>query len=135
MAKVAPEQPIATDHPVAYDDSLEDGLKKKKLSKVSKNKSTPYEVDEDFILSRSSRDGRKRLKLGDGNDFIEEEGPEMDEPKKRLKEADSPSDVKNETPGLTTRQRALQGRGGHDESLIEYPDGLLPAPSRSKYNV
>lgn len=132
MAKVAPEQPIATDHPVAYDDSLEDGLKKKKLSKVSKNKSTLYEVDEDFILSRSSRDGRKKLKLGDSNDFIEVEEPGMNEPKKKVKEADSLSDLKNETPGLTTRQRALQGRGGHGESLIEYPDGLPPAPSRKQ---
>ncbi|XP_062214217.1 uncharacterized protein LOC133915174 [Phragmites australis] len=127
-AKVAPEYPITTGH-VAYDDSLDDGLKIKKLSKVSKNKSTPYEVDEDFRVSRSSRDGRKKLKLGDSNEFIEEEEPEMDE-NNSFKEVDSPSDVKIETPGLTTRQRALQGRGGNGECLIEFPDGLPPASSR-----
>uniref|UniRef100_A0A0A9CQ02 Uncharacterized protein n=1 Tax=Arundo donax TaxID=35708 RepID=A0A0A9CQ02_ARUDO len=122
-AKVAPESPVTTGH-VASDDSLDDGLKKKKLSKISKNKSTPYEVDGDFKVSRSNRDDRKKLKLGDSNEFIEEEEPEMDE------NVDSPSDVKIETPGLTTRQRALQGRGGHGESLIEFPDGLPVTSSR-----
>ncbi|CAN6308780.1 unnamed protein product [Urochloa humidicola] len=48
-AKVAPD-PMTTGLG-AYDDSVDDGLKKKKLSKVSKNKSTPYEVDEDFSMS------------------------------------------------------------------------------------
>ncbi|XP_062212800.1 uncharacterized protein LOC133913619 [Phragmites australis] len=129
-AKVAPEYPITTGY-VAYDDSLDDGLKKKKLSTFSKNKSTPYEVDEDFTVSRSGRDGRRKLKLGDSNEFIEEEEHEMDE-NSRLKEVDSPSDVKIETPGLTTRQRALQGRGGHGEILIEFPDGLPPASSRKQ---
>jgi hypothetical protein len=125
-----PEQSIATDHAGEYDESLEDDIKKKRLSKVSKNKSLPYEVDEDFTMYRSGRDGRKKLKLVDSDDFIEEE-PEMDEPKKRLSEADSHSDVKNETTGLITRQRALQGRGGNGETLIEFPDGLPTASSRS----
>ena len=126
MAKAAQERPIATDSPLAYG-YVEDGLRKKKLSKVSKNKSTPYEVDNDFTMSR---DSRKNLKLEDGNDFIEEDESGMDEPNE-LKEADSPSSVKVETPGLTTRQRALQGRGGPGESVIEYPDGLPAATSRS----
>lgn len=129
IAKVVPEQSIATDHAGEYDESLEDDIKKKRLSKVSKNKSLPYEVDEDFTMYRSGRDGRKKLKLVDSDDFIEEE-PEMDEPKKRLSEADSHSDVKNETTGLITRQRALQGRGGNGETLIEFPDGLPTASSR-----
>ncbi|XP_006650777.1 INO80 complex subunit B-like [Oryza brachyantha] len=132
IAKVVPEQSIATNHAGVYDESPEDDVKKKKLVKVSKNKSLPYEVDEDFTMSRSGRDGRKKLKLGDGSDFIEEEEPEMDEPKKRLSEADSPSDVKNETPGLITRQRALQGRGGNGDTLIEFPDGLPTASSRKQ---
>ncbi|XP_066385815.1 uncharacterized protein [Miscanthus floridulus] len=125
-AKVAPD-PVNTGHE-AYDFG-DDALKKKKLSKLSKNKSTPYEVDEDFRMSRSGRDGRKKLNLGDDNEFIEEEESEMDE-KNGLKEADSPQDVKIETPGLTTRQRALQGRGGNGESFIEFPDGLPAASSR-----
>lgn len=125
-AKVAPD-PVNTGHE-AYDFG-DDALKKKKLSKLSKNKSTPYEVDEDFRTSRSGRDGRKKSNLGDDNEFIEEEESEMDE-KNGLKEADSPQDVKIETPGLTTRQRALQGRGGNGESLIEFPDGLPAASSR-----
>lgn len=128
VAKAAQEQPIATDSPLAYG-YAEDGLRKKKLSKVSKTKSTPYEVDNDFRMSQSSRDGRKNLKLDDGDDFIEEDESGVDEPG-NLKEADSPSSVKVETPGLTTRQRALHGRGGHGESAIEYPDGLPAATSR-----
>ncbi|WVZ60995.1 hypothetical protein U9M48_010936 [Paspalum notatum var. saurae] len=127
-AKVAPD-PVATGHGAA-DDSVADDLKKMKLSKVSKNKNSPYEVDEDFTMSRSGRDGRKK-NLGDDDEFIEEEESEMDE-MNGLKEADSPSDVKIETPGLTTRQRALQGRGGHGESLIEFPDGLPSASSRKQ---
>ncbi|KAJ1293034.1 hypothetical protein BS78_01G037200 [Paspalum vaginatum] len=127
-AKVAPD-PVATGHG-AYDDSVADDLKKMKLSKGSKNKNTPYEVDEDFTMSQSGRDGRKK-NLGDDNEFMEEEESEMDE-MNGLKEADSPSDVKIETPGLTTRQRALQGRGGHGESLIEFPDGLPSASSRKQ---
>jgi hypothetical protein len=123
--KVAPEHPV----PTTYDDSLDDGFKRKKLSKVSKNKSTPYEVDEDFKMSRA---GVNNLKLGDEDELNEEEEAEMDE-YNRLNEADSPSDAKVETPGLTTRQRALQGRGGNGESLIEFPDGLPTTSSRSKF--
>uniref|UniRef100_A0A0D9W0L3 INO80 complex subunit B-like conserved region domain-containing protein n=1 Tax=Leersia perrieri TaxID=77586 RepID=A0A0D9W0L3_9ORYZ len=128
ITKAVPEQPIATGHAGVYDESLEDDIKKMKLSKVSRNKSVPYEVDEDFTMSRSGRDGRNKLKLGDSND--DEGEPEMDGPMKRLSEADSPSGVKNETSGLITRQRALQGRGGNGEALIEYPDGLPTASSR-----
>lgn len=128
-AKVAPD-PVNTSHK-AYDFG-DDALKKKKLSKLSRNKSTPYEVDDDFRMSRSGRDGRKKLNLGDDNEFIEEEESEMDE-KNGLKEPDSPQGVKIETPGLTTRQRALQGRGGNGESFIEFPDGLPTASSRSKF--
>lgn len=125
VAKVAPEQPMSTDHPLAYG---EDGLRKKKLTKVSKNKSTPYEVDNDFTMSQFGRDARKKVKLEDTNDFIIEEEFRLDEPD-RLIEAESPSGVKFEASGLTTRQRALQGRGGHGESVIEFPDGLPAAPS------
>ncbi|CAM0877214.1 unnamed protein product [Alopecurus aequalis] len=128
VAKAATEQPMATDSPLAYG-YVEDGLRKKKLSKVSKNKSTPYEVDNDFTMSQSSIEGRKNMELEDGDDFIEEDESGMDE-LNELKEADSPPSVKVETPGLTTRQRALQGRGGPGESVIEYPDGLPAATSR-----
>jgi hypothetical protein len=126
-AKVAPD-PVNTGHK-AYD-FVDDALKKKELTKLSKNKSIPYEVDEDFRMSRSGRNGRK--KLGDDNEFIEDEESEMEE-KSGLKKADSPQDVKIETPGLTTRQRALQSRGGNGESFIEFPDGLPAASSRSKF--
>ncbi|NP_001147812.2 uncharacterized protein LOC100281422 [Zea mays] len=127
-AKVAPD-PVNTSHK-GYDFG-DDALKKKKLSKLSRNKSTPYEVDDDFRMSRSGRDGRKKLNLGDDNEFIEEEESEMDETN-GLKEPDSPQGVKIETPGLTTRQRALQGRGGNGESFIEFPDGLPAASSRKQ---
>uniref|UniRef100_A0ACD5XA66 Uncharacterized protein n=1 Tax=Avena sativa TaxID=4498 RepID=A0ACD5XA66_AVESA len=121
VAKAAQEQPTDTNSPLAYG-YVEDGLRKKKLSKVSKTKSTPYEVDNEFTI-------RHNLKLEVGDDFIEEDESGMDEPN-LLKEADSPLSVKVGTPGLTTRQRALHGRGGHGESVIEYPDGLPAATSR-----
>lgn len=74
----------------------------------------------------------RNLKLEDENEFMGEEEAEMDEDI-RLKEVDSPSDAKIETLGLTTRQRALQGRGGNGENLIEFPDGLPTTSSRSKF--
>ncbi|XP_051177514.1 uncharacterized protein [Lolium perenne] len=130
VAKAAQEHPIATNSPLAYGYG-EDGLRKKKLPKVSRTKGSPYEVDNDFTMSQSSRDDRKNLELEDGDDFIEEDESGLDEPR-RLKEADSPSSVKVEAPGLTTRQRALHGRVGHGESVIEYPDGLPAATSRKQ---
>jgi hypothetical protein len=94
VAKAAQEHPIATNSPLAYGYG-EDGLRKKKLPKVSRTKGSPYEVDNDFTMSQSSRDDRKNLELEDGDDFIEEDESGLDEPR-RLKEADSPSSVKVE---------------------------------------
>lgn len=127
-----------TDDSAEIDDS-ESGAKKKKISKLPKNKNLTYEMDEDYPFSRSNKENRKKVRAGkeyDDTDYIEEEEPGSDgEPeikRRKLKETSgSPADVRSEP--LTTRQRALQsGKGGNGESLIEFPNGLPPAPSRSK---
>ncbi|KAG6501798.1 uncharacterized protein LOC121998252 [Zingiber officinale] len=127
-----------TDDSAEIDDS-ESGAKKKKISKLPKNKNLTYEMDEDYPFSRSNKENRKKVRAGkeyDDTDYIEEEEPGSDgEPeikRRKLKETSgSPADVRSEP--LTTRQRALQsGKGGNGESLIEFPNGLPPAPSRKQ---
>lgn len=115
-------------------------VKKRKLSKVSKSKSTAEEVVKDYGVPQSSKDSRKKLKPGRGTedtDYFEEEEPvsdaDADTESKRKKQKkvapDSPIDVKTEP--LTTRQRALQsGKGSVAASVIEFPDGLPPPPPR-----
>lgn len=118
----------------------EDGAKKRKLSKVAKVRSTPYVVDEDYNFSRMSKDGKKKSRSGrlsEDSDYVEEDEPVSDdnpeEKRKKQKKlpADSSPDVRLEP--LTTRQRALHpGKDRSGSSLIEFPDGLPPAPPRSK---
>ncbi|XP_072997592.1 uncharacterized protein [Typha latifolia] len=121
---------VAADNYVELEDNGEDNSKKRKVSKIPRNRNAPYEMDEDFVLSRSNRENRKKSRLGkesDDTDADEEEpgsdgGPET-------KNVESPADVRAEP--LTTRQRARQsGKSGNGESLIEFPNGLPPAPSR-----
>lgn len=130
---------VSADQTVDFEDTGEDGVKKRKISKLSKNRNMPYEVDEDYVMSRSNKESRKKSRSGresDDTDYVEEEEPGSDggpEAKRRKQKVsiDSPADVRTEP--LTTRQRALQsGKGGNGESLIEFPNGLPPAPSRSK---
>ncbi|PKA57661.1 hypothetical protein AXF42_Ash016707 [Apostasia shenzhenica] len=121
----------------------DDRSKKRKFAKVTKNRSISYVVDEDYQLSRMSKDAkdnRKKSRLGrlsDDTDYVEEEEPLSDddneEKKKRPKKlpADSSPDVRSEP--LTTRQRAMQpGKDGNGLSLIEFPHGLPPAPTRKQ---
>lgn len=119
----------------------EDGTKKRKLSTVNKNRSDSYVVDgEDYNFSRMSKDSRKKSRSGrfsEDSDYVEEDDPVSDdnpeEKKKKLKKiaSDSSPDVRLEP--LTTRQRALQpGKDGNGSTMIEFPDGLPPAPPRKQ---
>ncbi|RRT67858.1 hypothetical protein B296_00030608 [Ensete ventricosum] len=122
------------------EDNSENSVKKRKISKLLIDRNTVNEVDEDYVFSRSSKENTRNLRPGgkedDDADYVEEEEPgSYGEPEiKRRKQKESSglqADVKTEP--LTTRQRALQSRkGGNGESFIKFPNGLPPAPSRSK---
>ncbi|WVZ90752.1 hypothetical protein U9M48_037023 [Paspalum notatum var. saurae] len=108
---------------------------KKNASKKAKNRSKVYEADNDFITSRSSRDGKKRSRESPEDDNTEEEptsGSELDaEDNEQKSVTESPVNVRSEP--LTTRRRALQSwMDGNSSSTVEFPDGLPLAPSRSK---
>ncbi|TVU49752.1 hypothetical protein EJB05_01086 [Eragrostis curvula] len=86
-----------------------------------------------------SRDGKKRPRGSlDGDDTEEEleEEPTSDseidaEDTKQTPVNELPASVRSEP--LTTRRRALQTwMDGSSNSTVEFPDGLPPAPSRSK---
>lgn len=130
---------VAADHVAELDDSGENGFKRPNMSKMSRSRNAAYEVDDEYVLSRSSKEKRKKLKQGRESydvDYVEEEelGSDVAPDAKRKKQnatLELAADVRTEC--LTTRQRALQsGKAGNGESLIEFPNGLPPAPSRSK---
>lgn len=130
---------VTRDYSAENEDDEEDSLKKKKISKMSKSKRTGYDIDEDYV-SRSGKDNRRRSKSGkesDDADYMEEEEPGSDtgleaKKKKQKEPVDALTDSRAEP--LTTRQRALQSSkdGSTGSSLIEFPNGLPPAPPRSK---
>ncbi|KAB2605092.1 hypothetical protein D8674_004809 [Pyrus ussuriensis x Pyrus communis] len=115
------------------DDDDESSRKHRKLSAVSNiDNAGASRLDKD--LKRKSRTDR----VSGDTDYEEEQDSlsdgELEGKKKQKKEAvDSLMDGKKEMT-LTTRQRALQS--GKDaapgSSLIEFPDGLPPAPSRKQ---
>ncbi|WOL16430.1 hypothetical protein Cni_G25217 [Canna indica] len=131
---------VAADHVAELEDNGDNGFKIMSISKHSKIRNAPYEEDEEYVSSRSNKKNRKKSRQGrefDDMDYVEEEEPIEDDAapdskrKKQKTNSDSPSDVRNEP--LTTRQRALQsGKTGTGESLIEFPTGLPPAPSRKQ---
>ncbi|XP_006664638.1 eukaryotic translation initiation factor 5B [Oryza brachyantha] len=108
---------------------------KKNTTKKAKSRSTAYEIDNDFVSSRSIRDSKKRSRESTDVDNTEEEPAsdnELDAKNRKQKSVtESPSNVRSEP--LTTRRRALQSwMDGSSNSAIEFPDGLPSAPSRSK---
>lgn len=124
------------------DDEEESG---KKPRRVSKMRAIDGKKDENL---GSSKDGKKKSRsdrVSEDTDYEEEQedeevisDSELEENKmKKLRKesVDSLSESKREMT-LTTRQRALQS--GKDASsapgasLIEFPNGLPPAPSRSE---
>lgn len=119
----------------------EDSRKKQQqISRVSKNTKRDA-VSEDYIHGRSSKKSRSE-RGSEGTDYEEEEevvsdggGPDVKKKKKpRNDSIDSLIESKRDS-GLTTRQRALLS--GKDDSsvsgtsVVEFPNGLPPAPPRS----
>ncbi|GJM95442.1 hypothetical protein PR202_ga12179 [Eleusine coracana subsp. coracana] len=108
---------------------------KRNASKKAKSRSKAIEADSDFLTSRSSRDSKKRSRESPDSDDSEEEPVSESE----LDAEDAQQQSVDESPGnvrsgpLTTRRRALQSwMDGSSVSTVEFPDGLPPAPSRSK---
>ncbi|KAE8693705.1 receptor-like serine/threonine-protein kinase ALE2-like [Hibiscus syriacus] len=122
--------------PAYKDDEEESGKKHKKLSRVSNI--------ENFASSRSGKEEKKKYRSdrASDTDYDEEDEPVSDSApdgkrkKKQMKESvDGLLDGKREVT-LTTRQRALQSSkdafSAPGSSLIEFPNGLPPAPSRKQ---
>ncbi|KAK9086295.1 hypothetical protein Syun_028689 [Stephania yunnanensis] len=126
------------------EDEDEGSRKHKRISKVSRGRMADDDDDEvlDYDSYQPARDGKKRSKsekVAEDTDYEEEEElasdgePEVRRKKQKKESVDSFVEGKKEM-SLTTRQRALQS--GKDttngSSLIEFPNGLPPAPSRKK---
>ncbi|KAK8964210.1 hypothetical protein KSP40_PGU014041 [Platanthera guangdongensis] len=104
------------------------------MRKFTETKLSGKKLDHVY-LSRATKDNRKRFK-SDDTGYIEEKEPCSDdghvEQKRKEKTLliDSSPDVRLEP--LTKRQQSLQScKDGNGSSLIEFPEGLPPAPSRS----
>ncbi|KAK6286023.1 hypothetical protein POUND7_012202 [Theobroma cacao] len=121
----------------AYKEDDESGKKQKKLSRVSN--------PENFGSSRSSKDEKRKHRsdrISGDTDYEEEDEPVSDselEGKKKKKQRKESVDTLMENKRemtLTTRQRALQSSkdafSAPGSSLIEFPNGLPPAPSRKQ---
>ncbi|KAL6623589.1 hypothetical protein ACP70R_033468 [Stipagrostis hirtigluma subsp. patula] len=104
---------------------------KKNASKKAKRSSKLSEIDNDFVASRSNKDGKKRSRESTDGDNSEEEPTSDSELDAEDEKQESPANVRS--GALTTRRRALQSwMDGNSSSTIEFPDGLPPAPSRGK---
>ncbi|XP_043709630.1 uncharacterized protein LOC122658654 [Telopea speciosissima] len=128
------------------DDENEESKKPKRILKVSNSRAFNGEYDEDveeYGSSRSGKDCKKKSRLDrvfEDTDYVEEDEPASDgEPEKRKKlrkeSVDTLMESKKEI-SLTTRQRAIQSgkdvTSGTGASLIEFPNGLPPAPPRKQ---
>ncbi|KAK6941094.1 INO80 complex subunit B-like conserved region [Dillenia turbinata] len=124
------------------DDDEESGRIQRKFSRVSKIGAIDTKYDgssEDIRSSWSGKDGKRKPrsdKVYEDADYEEEDGTLSDgeadgkKKKKQKKESlDTLMESKREMT-LTTRQRALQS--GKDTGLIEFPNGLPPAPPRKQ---
>ncbi|PSS03075.1 INO80 complex subunit B like [Actinidia chinensis var. chinensis] len=137
---------VANDYSAEYEDDEEVGNRKKhKISKVMKRKvDGRSNVDAgDYSSSRSGKEVKKfkSEKASEDTDYDEEEElvsdgePETKRKKQKKELADLLGDSKRES-AITTRQRALQtvkdisSKSG--ASLVEFPNGLPPAPPRKQ---
>ncbi|PSR85940.1 INO80 complex subunit B like [Actinidia chinensis var. chinensis] len=122
----------------------ESSKKQQRIARVSKSVKHG-EISEDFVSSRSSKDGKKKTqseRRSEDTDYEEEEELMSDgEPggKKKKKPRNDSIELTIENKrelGLTTRQRALfSGKDASSvsgTSLVEFPNGLPPAPSRKQ---
>ncbi|CAL5357742.1 hypothetical protein CsSME_00047463 [Camellia sinensis var. sinensis] len=122
----------------------ESSKKHQRISRVPKN-SKHGEILENFVSSRSSKDSKKsRSERGsDDTDYEEDEEigsdgePEGKKKKKKLRKdsIDSAIEIRKEL-ALTNRQRALlsskDASSASGASIIEFPNGLPPAPPRKQ---
>ncbi|OIV95359.1 hypothetical protein TanjilG_07515 [Lupinus angustifolius] len=119
---------------VVYRDEEELSKKHRKLSSVLST--------ENAVFSGSSKNGKKKSRtdrVDEDTDYEDEEESvsdgELEDKKKKKQRKESVEvlmDSKREMT-LTTRQRALQsGKDASGTSLIEFPNGLPPAPSRKQ---
>lgn len=123
--------------PAYKEDDDEPGKKQKKLSRVSNV--------ENFGTSSSAKDEKRKHRsdrVSEDTDYEEEDEPVTDselegkKKRKQRKESVEPSMESKREITLTTRQRALQSSkdasSAPGSSLIEFPNGLPPAPSRKQ---
>ncbi|KAG4138415.1 hypothetical protein ERO13_D07G133300v2 [Gossypium hirsutum] len=123
--------------PAYKEDDDEPGKKQKKLSRVS--------IIENFGTSSSAKDEKRKHRsdrVSEDTDYEEEDEPVTDselegkKKRKQRKESVEPSMESKREITLTTRQRALQSSkdasSAPGSSLIEFPNGLPPAPSRKQ---
>ncbi|XP_057960449.1 uncharacterized protein LOC131152671 isoform X2 [Malania oleifera] len=137
---------VSVDYGVEDEDDEEEGSKKqRKISRVLKrNVDGLYNIDVGNCgSSKSAKEGKKSRqgRAFEDTDYVEEEEPisdgelEIKRKKPRKEFIDSLGDSKKEM-AITTRQRALQtGKDistGLGASLIEFPNGLPPAPPRKQ---
>ncbi|KAL6978265.1 hypothetical protein U1Q18_019933 [Sarracenia purpurea var. burkii] len=119
----------------------EESGKKQRFSRIPKN-SKHDKILEDFVLPRSTEDSNKKPGSERGSedaDYEEEEELPSDgesegmKKKKPMKDSvDSPVESRSEL-ALTTRQRALlSSKDDAPSSVIEFPNGLPPAPPRKQ---
>ncbi|KAF8387636.1 hypothetical protein HHK36_026289 [Tetracentron sinense] len=138
---------VTVDDGAEYEDNDERSKKHRRISRVSKSRMIDGKYDEDvenFSSSRSDKDGKKKPKsegVYEDTDVEEEElasdgEPEDTRKKPRKESIDTLMEGKEMTMTLTTRQRALQSgkdaSSGSGASVIEFPNGLPPAPPRKQ---
>ncbi|XP_010259288.1 PREDICTED: uncharacterized protein LOC104598774 [Nelumbo nucifera] len=137
---------VTTDYGEEYEDDDEGSKKQRKISKVSRSRTIDRDYDEDAVeygSLRSGKDGKKKSRsdrVSEDADYVEDEEPVSDgEPEAKRKKSKKESGdffMEGKEMSLTTRQRALQsgkdGSSGSGASLIEFPNGLPPAPPRKQ---
>ncbi|KAK9704767.1 hypothetical protein RND81_07G009600 [Saponaria officinalis] len=124
------------------DDDEESSRKHRRLSKFSDSNPQSLEGTSSSRLALLDKDGKKRSASEDTDfeedkELISDGEPDSRKKKKaRMEPVESPEPKRELT--LTTRQRALQS--GKDASstggsVVEFPNGLPPAPSRKQKEV
>ncbi|XP_031266494.1 uncharacterized protein LOC116124871 [Pistacia vera] len=136
---------ISTNYGAEYEDDEEGGSRKqRKISRVlERNVDVLYDSNVDDYGSLKSGKVGKKLRSGrvsEDTDYVEDEvlsdvEPVINKKKARKEFVDLLGDSKKEMT-ITTRQRALQtGKdvsSSSGASLIEFPEGLPPAPPRKQ---
>ncbi|KAL3843539.1 hypothetical protein ACJIZ3_000942 [Penstemon smallii] len=118
-----------------YNTVSEDETRGKKLRKISRvmDKNT-YDMGIGYyVSSRSDKESKKPKSVGESEeiDYMEEEESASDgeiEPKNSRPR----DEISNRESSITTRRRAIQTGRDNSLGLIQFPDGLPPAPPRKQ---